>query len=210
MAPSTPSPPSPFPSSTWGGCGRRGLQRGADTGGAPALPAVDPAGLPRGGRRPGGGSQAQGSPRAERGRVAAQRDALRLSTLRYEGGVTSFLEVLITERDLFDVELVLAQSWRDEILAVVQLYKVLGGGWQTETPPLASTAPPALTAALEPRPRNVGASAAEGGTAAAGDPAGVRAAANGAGAENGGPAAGGGSQTMWGSVKAFFGSLFTK
>ena len=142
--------------------------------------------------------------------VAAQRDALRLSTMRYEGGVASFLEVLVTERDLFDLELVLAQSWRDEILAVVQLYKVLGGGWQTETSPLASTAPPALTAASEPPPPNVGPSAAVGGTAAAADPVAVHAAANGAGAENGGPAAGGGSQTMWGSVKAFFGSLFSK
>ena len=90
--------------------------------------------------------------------MAAQRDALRLATLRYEGGVTSFLEVLITERDLFDAELVLAQARRDEILAVVQLYQALGGGWQTEPPP------PAPAATLEPRPRNVGASAAEGPT----------------------------------------------
>ena len=90
--------------------------------------------------------------------VAAQRDALRLSTMRYEGGVTSFLEVLVTERDLFDAELVLAQAWRDEILAVVQLYKALGGGWQTEAPP------PASTATSEPPPQNVGPSAAEGRT----------------------------------------------
>jgi multidrug efflux system outer membrane protein len=145
--------------------------------------------------------------------VAAQRDALRLSTMRYEGGVASFLEVLVTERDLFDLELVLAQSWRDEILAVVQLYKVLGGGWQTETPPLASTA------ASEPRPANVGPSASEGGTVPAGDPAGVHAGslsvaeektANGADAESGGLAAGGGDHTIWGSVKTFFGSLFSK
>jgi multidrug efflux system outer membrane protein len=62
--------------------------------------------------------------------VAAQRDALRLSNMRYEGGVTSFLEVLITERDLFDAELALAQAQRDEVLTFVQLYRVLGGGWQ--------------------------------------------------------------------------------
>jgi multidrug efflux system outer membrane protein len=64
--------------------------------------------------------------------VVAQRDALRLSTMRYEGGVTSFLEVLVTERDLFDAELALAQAQRDEVLAFVQLYRALGGGWQTE------------------------------------------------------------------------------
>jgi multidrug efflux system outer membrane protein len=64
--------------------------------------------------------------------VTAQRDALNLSTMRYEGGVTSFLEVLVTERDLFDAELALARAQRDEVLAFVQLYKALGGGWQGE------------------------------------------------------------------------------
>ena len=64
--------------------------------------------------------------------VTAQRDALRLSTMRYEGGVTSFLEVLVTERDLFDAELTLARAWGEEAVAVVQLYRALGGGWQTE------------------------------------------------------------------------------
>jgi multidrug efflux system outer membrane protein len=61
--------------------------------------------------------------------VAAQRDALRLSTLRYEGGVTSFLEVLVTERDLFEAELILARARGNEAMAVVQLYRALGGGW---------------------------------------------------------------------------------
>ncbi len=64
--------------------------------------------------------------------VTAQRDALQLSTMRYEGGVASFLEVLVTERDLFDAELALARAWGEEAVAVVQLYRALGGGWQTE------------------------------------------------------------------------------
>jgi len=76
--------------------------------------------------------------------VGAQRDALRLANLRYEGGVTSFLEVLITERDLFDFELTLARVQRDELLAVVQLYRALGGGWQTEMPLPAPAAVPGL------------------------------------------------------------------
>jgi hypothetical protein len=144
--------------------------------------------------------------------VAAQRDALRLSTMRYEGGVTSFLEVLVTERDLFDAELVLAQSWRDEILAIVLLYKALGGGWQTEGPP---SAPAALS---DPPPQNVGSAAAEGRTVPGRDSAshtgGVSVteerATNGAGAEDSGPAAEGGDDTTWGSVKAFFGTLFSR
>ena len=60
----------------------------------------------------------------------AWQDASRLSRRRYEGGVTSFLEVLDTERELFDSELDLAQAQLAERLAVVQLYKALGGGWQ--------------------------------------------------------------------------------
>jgi outer membrane protein, multidrug efflux system len=128
--------------------------------------------------------------------VTAQRDALRLSVMRYEGGVASFLEVLVTERDLFDAELLLAQARRDEILAVVQLYKVLGGGWQTE-----EQAAPA--ASSEPRPRNVGPFAAEGETVPGGDSAGAHAsrpkvsedgAANGAGPQGRGPAAEAGDQ----------------
>ena len=71
--------------------------------------------------------------------VAAQRDALRLSNMRYEGGVTSFLEVLVTERDLFEAELALAQAQRDEVLAFVQLYRALGGGWDVSTYAGAST-----------------------------------------------------------------------
>jgi multidrug efflux system outer membrane protein len=61
--------------------------------------------------------------------VDSLRDAARLSNIRYRGGVTSYLEVLDTERQLFDAELALAQAQRDELLAVVRLYRALGGGW---------------------------------------------------------------------------------
>ena len=58
------------------------------------------------------------------------QDAVRLSRSRYEGGVTSYLEVLDSERQLFTAELTLAQVQRDELLAIVRLYRALGGGWQ--------------------------------------------------------------------------------
>ena len=61
--------------------------------------------------------------------VTSLRDAARLANIRYRGGVTSFLEVLDTERQLFDAELALAQAQRDELVAVVRLYRALGGGW---------------------------------------------------------------------------------
>jgi multidrug efflux system outer membrane protein len=65
----------------------------------------------------------------QEGLVASLRDAARLANIRYRGGVTSYLEVLDTERQLFDAELLLAQALRDELLAVVRLYRALGGGW---------------------------------------------------------------------------------
>jgi outer membrane protein TolC len=55
------------------------------------------------------------------------------------GGVTSYLEVLDTERQLFDAELNLARTQRDELLAVVLLYRALGGGWMVEEPPPAAS-----------------------------------------------------------------------
>jgi multidrug efflux system outer membrane protein len=60
----------------------------------------------------------------------SQRDAARLAKLRYRGGVTTYLEILDAERQLFTAELGLARAQRDELLTVVQLYKALGGGWQ--------------------------------------------------------------------------------
>ena len=65
----------------------------------------------------------------QEGLVESLRDAARLANIRYRGGVTSYLEVLDTERQLFDAELLLAQALRDELLAVVRLYRALGGGW---------------------------------------------------------------------------------
>ncbi len=57
-------------------------------------------------------------------------DQLSLSNDRYLGGVTSYLEVLDSERDHFDSEINLARAIRDELLAYVALYRALGGGWQ--------------------------------------------------------------------------------
>ena len=64
--------------------------------------------------------------------VKTLEDASQVATLRYEGGVSSFLEVLDTERQYFDAEVQLVQARRDESQSVIQLYKALGGGWQTE------------------------------------------------------------------------------
>jgi multidrug efflux system outer membrane protein len=61
--------------------------------------------------------------------VQVLRNATDLSNIRYDGGVTSYLEVLDNQRQLFEAELDLARARRNELLAVVELYRALGGGW---------------------------------------------------------------------------------
>ena len=60
----------------------------------------------------------------------ANREATDLANIRYDGGVTSYLEVLYNEQQLFAAELILAQARLNELLSVVSLYRSLGGGWQ--------------------------------------------------------------------------------
>jgi outer membrane protein, multidrug efflux system len=62
--------------------------------------------------------------------VATLQDRSRLSYMRYRGGVDTLLSALDADRDLFEAELVLARTRRDELVALVQLYRALGGGWQ--------------------------------------------------------------------------------
>ncbi|MGH7332608.1 MAG: efflux transporter outer membrane subunit [Candidatus Rokuibacteriota bacterium] len=75
--------------------------------------------------------------------VTTLRDAVRLARIRYQGGVSSYLEVLDTETRLFDAELSRVVAAAGERVAVVQLYKALGGGWQVR-PPGDASVPAAL------------------------------------------------------------------
>lgn len=73
-------------------------------------------------------------------RTQAHRDATDMANVRYEGGVTSYLEVLYNEQELFTAELGLAVARRNEFLSVIQLYRALGGGWEGPTPALQASA----------------------------------------------------------------------
>jgi len=64
--------------------------------------------------------------------VKAGRSASFLSRRRYMDGVTSYLEVLDTERSLFNAELAQSNTQERYLSSVVQLYRALGGGWQPE------------------------------------------------------------------------------
>jgi multidrug efflux system outer membrane protein len=62
--------------------------------------------------------------------VADLQESVRLSNMRYTGGITTYLEVLDGQRSLFAAELTLAQARGDEYQSLVQLYRSLGGGWR--------------------------------------------------------------------------------
>jgi multidrug efflux system outer membrane protein len=64
--------------------------------------------------------------------VADLQETVRISTLRYKGGTTTYLEVLDGQRSLYGAELTLASARADEYRSLVQLYKALGGGWQQQ------------------------------------------------------------------------------
>jgi outer membrane protein, multidrug efflux system len=73
-----------------------------------------------------------GEIRADRARrEASLRQALLLANLRYERGLSTYLDVLDAQRQLFQAELDLASITRDQLTAVVQVYKALGGGWES-------------------------------------------------------------------------------
>ena len=66
---------------------------------------------------------------AQQDQVKALREAVQLALSRYSGGRASYFEVLDAEQLLFPAEDALAQTQRDQLVAVVSLYKALGGGW---------------------------------------------------------------------------------
>lgn len=64
--------------------------------------------------------------------VESRRRSRVLSDIRYEAGESSFLEVLDADRELFRAQLELEAARRDELLAAVDLFRALGGGWERE------------------------------------------------------------------------------
>jgi multidrug efflux system outer membrane protein len=78
---------------------------------------------------------------AQEKRTQSHRNATDLANIRYEGGVTSYLEVLYNEQELLTSELNLAQARRNELVSVVQLYRALGGGWQKSVPMAQASSP---------------------------------------------------------------------
>jgi outer membrane protein, multidrug efflux system len=61
--------------------------------------------------------------------VAAYQEAVNVAGERYRGGQASYYELLQEQQQLFPAEDALTQTELNQLLATVQLYKALGGGW---------------------------------------------------------------------------------
>jgi outer membrane protein, multidrug efflux system len=81
--------------------------------------------------------------------VRARAESVRLATDRYRAGVSSYLDVVQAEQNLFPTELQLAQTIGAQFVATAQLYRALGGGWivpSEKTPAAGRLAGPSLGA----------------------------------------------------------------
>jgi multidrug efflux system outer membrane protein len=63
------------------------------------------------------------------GQMKSAKNAVELSWIRYESGMTSYLEVLDVQRSLFAAQLKASESLQMEYSSMITLYKALGGGW---------------------------------------------------------------------------------
>jgi multidrug efflux system outer membrane protein len=67
--------------------------------------------------------------------ASALASSVDLATQRYVGGRSSYYEVLEAQQELYPTQRAQIQSQVGELLAIIQLYKALGGGWQDEMKP---------------------------------------------------------------------------
>jgi multidrug efflux system outer membrane protein len=64
--------------------------------------------------------------------VAAYQEAVQVANERYLGGRANYYELLQEQQQLFPAQNALTQTMLNQLLATVQLYKALGGGWTTQ------------------------------------------------------------------------------
>lgn len=67
---------------------------------------------------------------AQQTQAQALARAYALAVQRYQNGVSSYLEVLDSQRSLFNAQLALVAQERQYLTATVRLYKALGGSWK--------------------------------------------------------------------------------
>ena len=80
-------------------------------------------------------------------RVVSLREFARLSRLRFDSGLASYLDVLVAENELFAAELATVRTQADSYVQLVSVYQAMGGGWVD------------LAESITPRPVGVAAAA---------------------------------------------------
>jgi multidrug efflux system outer membrane protein len=73
-----------------------------------------------------------GQRQKQEAQIAALQQSLNIARLRYDNGRASYFEILEAQQQLYPAEYELAQTQRDQLLAVVSLYKAVGGGWNVQ------------------------------------------------------------------------------
>jgi outer membrane protein TolC len=63
--------------------------------------------------------------------VCAHTEAVALAHARCRKGLTTFLEVLVAQKNLYSAQSSLSQSEARLLTALISLYKALGGGWNS-------------------------------------------------------------------------------
>ncbi len=93
---------------------------------------------------------------AQIAQVAARAEALRLSRIRYNAGYINYLELLDAQRFFHQAQLDRIAAKRDRLVAAVNLYKALGGGWKNpllakeeQKPAIVETPAPAIEEKIE-------------------------------------------------------------
>jgi len=71
--------------------------------------------------------------------VESRQEVAKLSRMRFEGGESTYLEVLDAERQVYAAQTQQSSSWRDQYLALIAIYKAMGGGWMVEQDKLRSS-----------------------------------------------------------------------
>ena len=66
---------------------------------------------------------------AQAKRVIALREYARLSRMRFDNGVASYIEVLYAENELFAAELVAVNAQAERYAQLIAVYQSVGGGW---------------------------------------------------------------------------------
>ena len=84
---------------------------------------------------------------AQRQQVASLEQYAGTARLRYDNGYTSYLEVVDSERSLFNAQLAYTKTQQTRLQSMVILYKAMGGGWMTKPEVAAEAKPEAVSEA---------------------------------------------------------------